>query len=115
MKETHPSLVTHCLWAFACVLCTALCPRGVKEMTPLPRVDYIFRYLLVLYHEVFMFFQIFLTLAFACPQKKSFLNKRDPPNLQKDGNISDTVGGEKQEVVQDGEGEEEDKEKKMIR
>ncbi|TKS84189.1 Endoplasmic reticulum mannosyl-oligosaccharide 1,2-alpha-mannosidase [Collichthys lucidus] len=47
-------------------------------------------------------------------KKKSFLNKRDPPNLQKDGNISDTVGGEKQEVVQDGEGEEEDKEKKMI-
>ncbi|XP_051267986.1 endoplasmic reticulum mannosyl-oligosaccharide 1,2-alpha-mannosidase isoform X3 [Dicentrarchus labrax] len=50
------------------------------------------------------------------PQKKTFPNKRGPPSLQKDGNISDTVGGEKQEqdVVQDGEGEEEDKEKKIV-
>ncbi|KAG8010865.1 Endoplasmic reticulum mannosyl-oligosaccharide 1 [Nibea albiflora] len=48
------------------------------------------------------------------PAKKAFLNKRDPPNLQKDGNISDTVGGGRQEVVQDGEGEEEDKEKKIV-
>ncbi|KAM9338091.1 endoplasmic reticulum mannosyl-oligosaccharide 1,2-alpha-mannosidase [Symphorus nematophorus] len=49
-------------------------------------------------------------------KKKSFLNKRSPPSLQKDGNISDTVGGEKQEqeVDQDGEGEEEDKEKKIV-
>ncbi|XP_051267984.1 endoplasmic reticulum mannosyl-oligosaccharide 1,2-alpha-mannosidase isoform X1 [Dicentrarchus labrax] len=49
-------------------------------------------------------------------KKKTFPNKRGPPSLQKDGNISDTVGGEKQEqdVVQDGEGEEEDKEKKIV-
>ncbi|XP_041816193.1 endoplasmic reticulum mannosyl-oligosaccharide 1,2-alpha-mannosidase isoform X1 [Chelmon rostratus] len=49
-------------------------------------------------------------------KKKTFLNKRSPPNLQKDGNISDTVGGEKQEqeAIQDGDGEEEDKAKKIV-
>ncbi|KAM7369297.1 hypothetical protein PAMP_013576 [Pampus punctatissimus] len=49
-------------------------------------------------------------------KKKPFLNKRGPPSLQKGGNVSSTVGGEKQEqeVVQDGEGEEKDKEKKII-
>ncbi|XP_070706993.1 endoplasmic reticulum mannosyl-oligosaccharide 1,2-alpha-mannosidase [Pempheris klunzingeri] len=48
-------------------------------------------------------------------KKKTFPNKRGPPSLQKDGNISDTVGGEKQEqdVVQD-EAEEEGKEKKIV-
>lgn len=36
--------------------------------------------------------------------------------MQRDGNVSDTVGGEKrgQELVQDG-GEDEDKEKKIVR
>ncbi|XP_070845879.1 endoplasmic reticulum mannosyl-oligosaccharide 1,2-alpha-mannosidase [Chaetodon trifascialis] len=49
-------------------------------------------------------------------KKKTFPNKRGPPTLQKDGNASDTVGGEKQqqEVVQEGDGEEEDKEKKIV-
>lgn len=43
--------------------------------------------------------------------------KRGPPNLQKEGNVSDVVGGEKQEkeVVQDGGGEDEDKDKKIVR
>ncbi|XP_078126874.1 endoplasmic reticulum mannosyl-oligosaccharide 1,2-alpha-mannosidase isoform X1 [Sander vitreus] len=46
-------------------------------------------------------------------KNKTFPNKRGPPSLQKDGNISDTVGRKKQvqEVVQDEEGEEVDKEK----
>ncbi|XP_008297215.1 endoplasmic reticulum mannosyl-oligosaccharide 1,2-alpha-mannosidase [Stegastes partitus] len=49
-------------------------------------------------------------------KKKTFPNKRGPPNLQKDGNASDTVGGEKkeQEVVREEEGEEEGKEKKIV-
>nr|XP_020470805.1 endoplasmic reticulum mannosyl-oligosaccharide 1,2-alpha-mannosidase-like [Monopterus albus]XP_020470806.1 endoplasmic reticulum mannosyl-oligosaccharide 1,2-alpha-mannosidase-like [Monopterus albus]XP_020470807.1 endoplasmic reticulum mannosyl-oligosaccharide 1,2-alpha-mannosidase-like [Monopterus albus] len=49
-------------------------------------------------------------------KKKSIPNKRGPPSLQKDGNVSDTVGGEKQEqeVVRDEEGENEDKEKKIV-
>ncbi|XP_022046700.2 endoplasmic reticulum mannosyl-oligosaccharide 1,2-alpha-mannosidase isoform X1 [Acanthochromis polyacanthus] len=49
-------------------------------------------------------------------KKKTFPNKRGPPNLQKDGNVSDTVGGEKQEqeAVQEEEGEEEGKEKKIV-
>ncbi|KAM7393225.1 hypothetical protein PAMA_008055 [Pampus argenteus] len=49
-------------------------------------------------------------------KKKPFLNKRGPPSLQKGGNVSNTVDGERQEqeVVQDGEGEEKDKEKKII-
>uniref|UniRef100_UPI0037E9AB3E endoplasmic reticulum mannosyl-oligosaccharide 1,2-alpha-mannosidase n=1 Tax=Semicossyphus pulcher TaxID=241346 RepID=UPI0037E9AB3E len=48
-------------------------------------------------------------------KKKTFTNKRGPPSLQKEGNVSDTVGGEKQEqeIVQD-EGEEEGKEKKIV-
>ncbi|KAM6975301.1 endoplasmic reticulum mannosyl-oligosaccharide 1,2-alpha-mannosidase isoform 3-T3 [Tautogolabrus adspersus] len=48
-------------------------------------------------------------------KKNPFPNKRGPPSLQKDGNMSDTVGGEKkeQEVVQD-EGEEEEKYKKIV-
>ncbi|XP_049460203.1 endoplasmic reticulum mannosyl-oligosaccharide 1,2-alpha-mannosidase [Epinephelus fuscoguttatus] len=47
---------------------------------------------------------------------KIFSNKRGPPSLQKDGNISETVAGEKpaQEVVQEEEGEEEDKDKKIV-
>lgn len=58
----------------------------------------------------------FYLSPFVYPQKKTFPNKRGPPSLQKEGNISDTVGGENhQEVVQDGEGEEEDKEKKLVR
>lgn len=57
---------------------------------------------------------------FVCLQKKTFSNKRGPPSLQKEVGtaLSDTVGGEKQEqeVVHDGEGEEEeDKEKKIAR
>ncbi|XP_035523851.1 endoplasmic reticulum mannosyl-oligosaccharide 1,2-alpha-mannosidase [Morone saxatilis] len=58
-----------------------------------------------------------LILAKPPTKKKTQIpNKRGPPNLQKDGNISDIAGGEKQEqdVVQDGEGEEEDKEKKIV-
>ncbi|XP_042365344.1 endoplasmic reticulum mannosyl-oligosaccharide 1,2-alpha-mannosidase [Plectropomus leopardus] len=49
-------------------------------------------------------------------KNKLFPNKRGPPNLQKDGNISDTVGREKQaqEVAQEEEGEEEDKDKKIV-
>ncbi|XP_054875317.1 endoplasmic reticulum mannosyl-oligosaccharide 1,2-alpha-mannosidase isoform X2 [Amphiprion ocellaris] len=49
-------------------------------------------------------------------KKKTFPNRRGPPNLQKDGNVSDTVGGEKQEqeAVQEEEGEEEGKEKKIV-
>ncbi|XP_074473105.1 endoplasmic reticulum mannosyl-oligosaccharide 1,2-alpha-mannosidase [Sebastes fasciatus] len=49
-------------------------------------------------------------------KNKAFPNKRGPPNLHRDGNISDTVGGEKpvQEVVPDEGGEEEDKEKKIV-
>ncbi|XP_076614682.1 endoplasmic reticulum mannosyl-oligosaccharide 1,2-alpha-mannosidase [Chaetodon auriga] len=49
-------------------------------------------------------------------KKKTFPNKRGPPTLQKDGNVSDTVGGEKQEqeVIQEGDGEEEDKEKNIV-
>ncbi|XP_026195471.1 endoplasmic reticulum mannosyl-oligosaccharide 1,2-alpha-mannosidase [Anabas testudineus] len=49
-------------------------------------------------------------------KKKTFLNKRGPPNLQKVvGNVSDIGGREKQEheVVQD-EGEDEDQEKKIV-
>ncbi|XP_034402869.1 endoplasmic reticulum mannosyl-oligosaccharide 1,2-alpha-mannosidase isoform X3 [Cyclopterus lumpus] len=47
---------------------------------------------------------------------KTFPNKRGLPSLPKDGNISDAVGGEKQvqEVVREEEGEEEDKEKKIV-
>ncbi|XP_030598628.1 endoplasmic reticulum mannosyl-oligosaccharide 1,2-alpha-mannosidase [Archocentrus centrarchus] len=50
------------------------------------------------------------------PKKKTFVNKRGPPSLQKDGNVSDTVGGEKQEqeVVREEEGEEEEKQKKIV-
>ncbi|XP_069017550.1 endoplasmic reticulum mannosyl-oligosaccharide 1,2-alpha-mannosidase [Embiotoca jacksoni] len=47
-------------------------------------------------------------------KKKTFSNKRGPPSLQKDGNVSDPIGGEKQEVVEDEEGEEDDKEKKIV-
>ncbi|GLD75378.1 endoplasmic reticulum mannosyl-oligosaccharide 1,2-alpha-mannosidase-like protein, partial [Lates japonicus] len=49
-------------------------------------------------------------------KKKTFPNKRGPPSLQKDGNVSDTVGGEKQqqEVAQDEGGEDEAKEKKIV-
>uniref|UniRef100_A0A3P8TLN9 alpha-1,2-Mannosidase n=1 Tax=Amphiprion percula TaxID=161767 RepID=A0A3P8TLN9_AMPPE len=49
-------------------------------------------------------------------KKKTFPNRRGPPNLQRDGNVSDTVGGEKQEqeAVQEEEGEEEGKEKKIV-
>ncbi|XP_034752387.1 endoplasmic reticulum mannosyl-oligosaccharide 1,2-alpha-mannosidase isoform X2 [Etheostoma cragini] len=49
-------------------------------------------------------------------KNKTFQNKRGPPSLQKDGNISDAVGRKKQvqEVVQDEEGEEVDKEKKIV-
>ncbi|XP_038550327.1 endoplasmic reticulum mannosyl-oligosaccharide 1,2-alpha-mannosidase-like isoform X1 [Micropterus salmoides] len=47
-------------------------------------------------------------------KKKTFPGKRGPPSLQKEGNMSDTDGGEKQEVVQDGGEEEEDKEKKIV-
>nr|XP_046230717.1 endoplasmic reticulum mannosyl-oligosaccharide 1,2-alpha-mannosidase isoform X2 [Scatophagus argus] len=51
-------------------------------------------------------------------KKKAFPNKRGPPGMQKDVNtvLSDVVGGEKQEqeVGQDGEGEAEDKEKKIV-
>ncbi|KAF0031196.1 hypothetical protein F2P81_015751 [Scophthalmus maximus] len=50
------------------------------------------------------------------PAKKTFIGKRGPPSLQRDGNVSDTVAGEKQEqeVVRDeGEGDE-DKEKKIV-
>uniref|UniRef100_A0A8D3AUM5 alpha-1,2-Mannosidase n=1 Tax=Scophthalmus maximus TaxID=52904 RepID=A0A8D3AUM5_SCOMX len=49
-------------------------------------------------------------------KKKTFIGKRGPPSLQRDGNVSDTVAGEKQEqeVVRDeGEGDE-DKEKKIV-
>ncbi|XP_031711634.1 endoplasmic reticulum mannosyl-oligosaccharide 1,2-alpha-mannosidase [Anarrhichthys ocellatus] len=48
-------------------------------------------------------------------KNKNFPNKRGPPSLHKDGNISDTVGREKevQEVVRE-EGEEEDKEQKIV-
>lgn len=56
--------------------------------------------------------------TFFHPQKKTFPIKRGPPNLQKEGNVSDVVGGEKQEqeVVQEaGGGEDEDKEKKIVR
>ncbi|XP_068588533.1 endoplasmic reticulum mannosyl-oligosaccharide 1,2-alpha-mannosidase [Cebidichthys violaceus] len=50
------------------------------------------------------------------PPIKNFPNKRGPPSMHKDGNISDTVGGKKevQEVVREEEGEEEDKEKKIV-
>ncbi|KAG7240821.1 hypothetical protein INR49_023395 [Caranx melampygus] len=56
-----------------------------------------------------------LILAKPPTKKKTFPIKRGPPNLQKDGNVSDVVGGEKQEkeVVQD-KGEDEDKEKKIV-
>uniref|UniRef100_A0A3Q2WME8 alpha-1,2-Mannosidase n=1 Tax=Haplochromis burtoni TaxID=8153 RepID=A0A3Q2WME8_HAPBU len=48
-------------------------------------------------------------------KKKIFANKRGPPSLQRDANVSDTVGREKQEqVVQEDEGEEEDKQKKIV-
>ncbi|XP_060916975.1 endoplasmic reticulum mannosyl-oligosaccharide 1,2-alpha-mannosidase isoform X2 [Labrus mixtus] len=49
-------------------------------------------------------------------KKYLFSNKRGPPSLQKEGNMSDTVGGEKkeQEVVQDEGEEEEDKDKKIV-
>ncbi|XP_032396263.1 endoplasmic reticulum mannosyl-oligosaccharide 1,2-alpha-mannosidase isoform X2 [Etheostoma spectabile] len=49
-------------------------------------------------------------------KNKTFQNKRGPPSLQKDGNISDAIGRKKQvqEVVQDEEGEEVDKEKKIV-
>ncbi|CAI5666389.1 endoplasmic reticulum mannosyl-oligosaccharide 1,2-alpha-mannosidase [Oreochromis niloticus] len=48
-------------------------------------------------------------------KKKIFANKRGPPSLHKDGNVSDTVGREKQEqVVQEEEGEEEEKQKKIV-
>ncbi|KAK9532843.1 hypothetical protein VZT92_010208 [Zoarces viviparus] len=49
-------------------------------------------------------------------KNKNFPNKRGPPSLHKDGNISDTVGGEKevQEVVREDEGEDDDKEKKIV-
>ncbi|KAM9321965.1 endoplasmic reticulum mannosyl-oligosaccharide 1,2-alpha-mannosidase isoform 1-T2 [Pholidichthys leucotaenia] len=58
-----------------------------------------------------------LILAKPPIKKKTFGYKRGPPSLQKDGNTSDTVGGEKleQEVAQEevgGEGE--DKEKKIV-
>ncbi|KAM9841270.1 endoplasmic reticulum mannosyl-oligosaccharide 1,2-alpha-mannosidase [Aulostomus maculatus] len=46
-------------------------------------------------------------------KKKAFLNKRGPPSLQKVGNVSNTVAVERQEVVQN-EGEEEEKEKKIV-
>lgn len=54
---------------------------------------------------------------FVLPQKKPFVNKRGPPSLQKDGNVSDTAGGEKQEqgAAQEEEGEEEAKPKKIVR
>ncbi|CAG5867209.1 endoplasmic reticulum mannosyl-oligosaccharide 1,2-alpha-mannosidase isoform 1-T2 [Menidia menidia] len=46
-------------------------------------------------------------------KRKPILNRRGPPSLQKDGNMSDTIGGEKQaQKVQDE--EEEDKEKKIV-
>lgn len=49
-------------------------------------------------------------------QKKIFANKRGPPSLQRDANVSDTDGREKQEqVVQEDEGEEEEKQKKIVR
>ncbi|XP_041825713.1 endoplasmic reticulum mannosyl-oligosaccharide 1,2-alpha-mannosidase [Melanotaenia boesemani] len=50
-------------------------------------------------------------------KRKTFVNKRGPPSLQKDGNVSDTIAGERlgQEVAQDEAGEEEeDKEKKLV-
>lgn len=57
-----------------------------------------------------------LILPKPLPKKKTFIGKRGPPSLQRDGNVSDTVAGEKQEqeVVRDeGEGDE-DKEKKIV-
>ncbi|XP_047426438.1 endoplasmic reticulum mannosyl-oligosaccharide 1,2-alpha-mannosidase isoform X2 [Mugil cephalus] len=49
-------------------------------------------------------------------KKKHFLNRRGPPSLQKSGNVSDTIVEEKQaqEVVQEDEGEQEGKEKKIV-
>ncbi|XP_029921166.1 endoplasmic reticulum mannosyl-oligosaccharide 1,2-alpha-mannosidase isoform X1 [Myripristis murdjan] len=50
-------------------------------------------------------------------KKRPFLNKRGPPSLQKGGNVSDSVGREKQEqqLVKAEEGEEEeDREKKIV-
>ncbi|KAM8827655.1 endoplasmic reticulum mannosyl-oligosaccharide 1,2-alpha-mannosidase isoform 2-T2 [Spinachia spinachia] len=50
------------------------------------------------------------------PIKKNFPNKRGPPSLQKDRNISDTIRAEKQvqEVVRKEVLEKEDKEKKIV-
>ncbi len=59
----------------------------------------------------------FCVEMFVYLQKKTFLNKRGPPSPQRDGNISDTVGEEKQKhkEVQDREEEKENKEKKIVR
>lgn len=53
-------------------------------------------------------------------QRKTFSKKRGPPGLQKDGNASIPIGGEKheQDVIQDEAGEDEDKgdkEKTIVR
>ena len=60
-----------------------------------------------------------LWCPFIYPQNKPFPNKRGPPSLLKDGNISNTVVEKKQEpepeVVRDEEGQEEDKDQKIVR
>ncbi|XP_029025299.1 endoplasmic reticulum mannosyl-oligosaccharide 1,2-alpha-mannosidase isoform X2 [Betta splendens] len=47
-------------------------------------------------------------------KKKSFPNKRGPPNIQKYGNVSDTARGGKQEQERVQDGETEDKEKTIV-